>query len=455
MLAQTERMMTMEDNKNLESEETHVMGAPGETQKFEMPEPVDDGGDGSEKKGTVTVFGRKLPKKKAVAAGLGIVCALALVGGGIVLAVGSQGQDGEPAVEEQTVAATEDEQEETYAIQVGVKAEGWVEGESSPVIVHVTSESEGIDYYHAYSANEEVALDVPAEGDYEVSFITPVNADGSVYEVPDTQTVQAETADPEDGAKDESGATDEEPELPFEFTLIKAEDVTADELSAVAKAVTEAVKHGDETLTGEDGVAVVELVKTNCKANPNADAEAVEEETEKASESAASEESKAETGTKDSSKGGSSGSGSSNSGSGSGSKGDSGNGGSGSSSQTHTHNWVAQTQTVHHDAQYKTVHHDAQYQTVHHDAQYKNVCVCNGCSAQFDTDNAWGAHSESQLLAGNYSCGSYHTINVVTQQAWDEQVLVQAAYDEQVLVSAAYDETVTTGYKCSSCGATK
>ncbi len=108
-----------------------------------MLEPVDDDGDGSRKKVTVTVFGRELPKRKAVAA-LGVVCALA---------VGSQGQDGEPVGQEQPLAATEDEGEETYEIQVGAKADGWVEGESSSVIVHVTSESEGIDYYHAYNGS--------------------------------------------------------------------------------------------------------------------------------------------------------------------------------------------------------------------------------------------------------------------------------------------------------------
>ena len=41
------------------------------------------------------------------------------------------------------------------------------------------------------------------------------------------------------------------------------------------------------------------------------------------------------------------------------------------------------------------------------------------------------------------------------QAAYDEQVKVADAYDEQVQVSAAWDETVTTGYKCSSCDATK
>lgn len=34
-------------------------------------------------------------------------------------------------------------------------------------------------------------------------------------------------------------------------------------------------------------------------------------------------------------------------------------------------------------------------------------------------------------------------------------VTIQSAYNEQVLVQAAYDETVTTGYHCSTCGATK
>ena len=57
-----------------------------------------------------------------------------------------------------------------------------------------------------------------------------------------------------------------------------------------------------------------------------------------------------------------------------------------------------QVGTTHHDAVYNTVHHDAVYQTVHHEAT-----------------------------------GHYET--VVDQEAWDE--------------------TVTTGYKCSGCGATK
>lgn len=100
---------------------------------------------------------------------------------------------------------------------------------------------------------------------------------------------------------------------------------------------------------------------------------------------------------------------------------------------SHQHNWVVQT---------KTVHHDAQYRTVHHDAVVKYVSICNNCGADITGNEA--AHIKNSLLNGG-NCGSCH----------EESRTVQAAYDEQVQVSAAWDETVTTGNKCSGCGATK
>lgn len=100
---------------------------------------------------------------------------------------------------------------------------------------------------------------------------------------------------------------------------------------------------------------------------------------------------------------------------------------------SHQHNWVVQT---------KTVHHDAQYRTVHHDAVVKYVSICNNCGADITGNEA--AHIKNSLLNGG-NCGSCH----------EESRTAQAAYDEQVQVSAAWDETVTTGYKCSGCGATK
>lgn len=117
----------------------------------------------------------------------------------------------------------------------------------------------------------------------------------------------------------------------------------------------------------------------------------------------------------------------------SGSNGGSINGGGGSKPQ-HTHNWVAQTTVV---------HHEAQYQTIHHDAVYGTRVTCNQCHADLTNQDVF-AHFEESFLNGG-SCESYSTVDYQISPAWDEQVLV----------SDAWDETVTTGYKCSGCPATK
>ncbi len=113
----------------------------------------------------------------------------------------------------------------------------------------------------------------------------------------------------------------------------------------------------------------------------------------------------------------------------------------------HKHNWVAQTKTVHHDAQYKTFHHDAVTHQVWHDAVTEEHYICNQCGADITSD-PWG-HLDA------YDHGGYHSSYVTVKQGYYETVTDKAAYDEQVQVSAAWDETVTTGYKCSGCGATK
>lgn len=127
---------------------------------------------------------------------------------------------------------------------------------------------------------------------------------------------------------------------------------------------------------------------------------------------------------------------------------------SSNNSEVHTHNWVPITKTVHHDAEYKTVHHDAQYKTVHHDAVTKSATICNQCGADI-TGNVT-EHFMNALENGT-ACAKagYHNETIVVKAAYDEKVLVKEAYDEKVLVHAAWDETVTTGYKCSGCGATK
>lgn len=418
----------------------------------EMPHVAIEEDDGEKKKGTVVLFGHELSKKKAVLAGLGGLLALALIGGGAWYAMSQQPQDA-------PVSASQTVKQEQQVIHIGAKADGWVKGESSPVIAHIVNKDEKVDYYHAYDANVPVSLDVPAEGEYEVSLISPVNKDGSTYEVPKASKVKS--VDEDDKAGDD---------LPFTLKPVKAQDVKADDLSAVIAEVAKAVKKGDETLSGEKGTKVVETVKENAKANPNADAEKVEEESKKAEESV-SEKPTGDVGNSGSNSGGGNsgnsqgststgggnagdantgsqsqgGSNSGNSGggnsgggstsSGGGNSGNSGSTGGGQDVAQCAHNWEAQTTTVHHDAEYRTEY-------IHHDAVTEAHAICNNCGA--DITNDIDGHMKANLFNG---CGSYHTTSIVVSEAWDEPV--------QKLVKPAYDETITTGYICSKCKETK
>lgn len=388
----------MEDKKDFDKDKQE-MG----TQQ--MPNVPTEGED-DEKKGTIVLFGHEFDKKKAAMAGLGGLLAMALIGGGVWYAASQKPEPKEPTPIEQN------EKQEQRVIRLGAKADGWVKGESSPVIAHIVNKEEKVDYYHAYDANEPHALDVPAEGEYEVSFISPVDKDGSIYEVPKTAKVKSEAEDKDGKARGD--------ELPFEFKPIAADKADADTLNAIVKSVGDAVKKGDETLTGAKGTKVIELVKENAKANPNADKDKVDEESQK------SEEDNTEgAGNAKPDNGG--GDDTTNAGGGSGTQ-NQGGGGS-----EHTHNWVPQTTTI---------HHDAQYQTIHHDAITEEIYICNNCGANI-TGDPWG-HINDSFLNGDGSCGGYHSEWKVTSPAWDETKEV----------SPAWDETITT-YKCSGCPATK
>lgn len=401
----------MEDNKDFDKDKQ-------ETGTQQMPHVPADGEEVG-KKSTIVLFGHEFDKRKAVLAGLGGLLAIALIGGGVWYAASQKPEPKEPTPIEQT------EKQEQQVIQLGAKADGWVKGESSPVIAHIVNKEKKVDYYHAYDANEQHSLGVPAEGEYEVSFISPVDKDGSIYEVPKASKVKAEVED-KDG---KAAKTD----LPFEFKPIAADKADADALNAIVKSVGDAVKKGDETLTGANGTKVIELVKENAKANPNADKDKVDEESQKAEEVVTDEPSGGNAGASKPETGGNSTS--SGNGGSTGSNGGSGssNNGGGSKPQ-HTHNWVPQTTVV---------HHDAQYQTIHHDAVYGTRVTCNQCHADLTNQDVF-AHFEESFLNGG-SCESYSTVDYQISPAWDEQVLV----------SDAWDETVTTGYKCSGCPATK
>ena len=415
----------------------------------EIPKVTDDmvSGDAVEKEEgkPFMLFGREVSRKRAYAVGAGVLCAALLIGGGgyAIAHAGWAGKSNTPALSQ-----TKDEEKQDMALVLEVKADGWDADTSTPVIAHIEGADGDVDFYTAIAANKRVSVTVGESGTYSVSLIPPVNADGSTYKAASGEVDAVKTDEKTDGTT-------------ITLEKVDADKVTKDDLTAIAKDVAEAVKKGDSTLTGDKGAEVVKKFEDNIKKNPNADADAVEKETEKAQETV--KETKApETSDSKNDSGSSSGSKKDNGNSGSDSKSDSkpsgsNNSNSGSSSKkddttAHQHKWVAQTKTAHHDAQYKTVHHDAQYKTVHHDAVVKYVSICNNCGADITGNEA--AHFKNSLLNGG-NCGSCHEESRTVQAAYDEQVKVSDAYDEQVQVSAAWDETVTTGYKCSSCGATK
>ena len=397
----------------------------------EIPKVVDSTEEENAKK-PIMLFGREFSRKQVCAAGAGILCAALLIGGGgyAITHADWTGKANVPAVSQ-----SKDDEEQDMVLSLEVKADGWDTETSTPVIAHIEDEDGKVDFYTAIAANKQVTVKVGESGTYTVTFISPVNADGSIYKVPSKKVTA--------GKADKTVATG------VTFDKVDADKVTKDDLTAIAKDVAEAVKKGDSTLTGDKGAEVVKKFEDNIKKNPNADTDAVEKETEKAQETAKEEKYDAKTPeTSDSKK--------SDSGSSNGSKKDNGkttgssdNSGnksnSGSSSKkddtpAHVHKYdiyhpaVTHTEKVYHPAVTHTekVYHPAVTHT-------EERSICNGCGADITGNEQ--AHAYNALMAGNKACGAYHTVyNTVTDSAaWEETVTITD--------SAAY-------YTCS-CGARK
>lgn len=167
----------------------------------------------------------------------------------------------------------------------------------------------------------------------------------------------------------------------------------------------------------------------------------------------------------------------------------------------HTHNWVAVTKIVHHDAVTNKVWKEdsaAWDETVvtkaawdeqvlvqeaydeqvlvseaYDEPVYGWVDVCNACGHHFWTadddvlehmaDGCWSSwHAEWLQIGSTHHDAVYNTVHhdaVYTTVHHDAETTVvhhdATGHYETVVTQAAWDETVTTGYKCSGCGATK
>ena len=402
----------------------------------EIPQVSDSAEEAEKKEETVKLFGREAAKKKACAVGAGILCAALLIGGGYAITHADwTGKANVPAVSQ-----SKDDEKQDMVLTLEVKADGWDADTSTPVIAHIEGADGEVDFYTAIDANKQVTVKVGKSGTYTVTFISPVNADGSIYKVSSKRITAGKT-----GKTAATGVT---------FDKVDADKVTKDDLTAIAKDVAEAVKKGDSTLTGDKGAEVVKKFEDNIKKNPNADTDAVEKETEKAEETAKEDKSDAKTPeTSDSKKDDGKATGSSdNSGnkSNSSSKKDEGksdskpNGGNSSNSGSNTNSGSSSKKddTPAHVHKYD-IYHPAVTHTekVYHPAvtHTEERSICNGCGADITGNEQ--AHAYNALMAGNKACGAYHTVyNTVTDSAaWEETVTITD--------SAAY-------YTCS-CGARK
>ena len=162
---------------------------------------------------------------------------------------------------------------ETADLVLNVTADtGW-DANSTPAIAHITSDE--VDFYHAVSpdaeGNKGTSTVTLEEGDYTVDFISPVNADGSAYELFDTGEAQTVTVDAD--ATDTLSVT-------CPMTRIPADKVTDEMLKGIVDQTKDAVENGDETLKGDAGKDILDKLEGNVANNPNASDETKQEATD-------------------------------------------------------------------------------------------------------------------------------------------------------------------------------
>ena len=238
----------------------------------------------------------------------------------------------------------EQQESRTVDVTLNVTADhGWDEN-STPAIAHI--EGDDVDFYHAVTpdadGNKGTSTVELAEGDYTVSFVSPVNSDGSAFDIYDTGT-------PVDITVDADAKT--APAVNCPMAQIPADKVTDDMLADIVDKTKDAIKKGDETLKGDAGTGILGKLDGNVAKNPNASDKTKQEATDadkdvdvndkpaQTTPSAKNDSAKAD------SNAGSQSSNTGSSNSGSNNAGNSGSSSSQPSKPAHTHTWVNHTAT--------------------------------------------------------------------------------------------------------------
>ena len=166
---------------------------------------------------------------------------------------------------------------EINGFEINVTVDNGWDSDSTPAILHVTSDT--VDFCHAITPDAEggkgsttVSL---ANDTYTVEFISPLNHDGSAYEIFDMGTAQEITVE---YGKDMV--------IDCEMTQIPADKVTDEMIQDIVKKTQDAIAKGDDTLKGDAGKNTLDKLAENVQNSPNASeetkdmAESVKTETE-------------------------------------------------------------------------------------------------------------------------------------------------------------------------------
>lgn len=333
------------------------------------------------------------------------------------------------------------EQQESRTVDVALNVtadHGWDEN-STPAIAHI--EGDDVDFYHAVTpdaeGNKGTSTVELAEGDYTVSFVSPVNSDGSAFDIYDTGA-------PVDITVDADAKT--APAVNCPMAQIPADKVTDEMLANIVDKTKDAIKKGDETLKGDAGTGILDKLDGNVAKNPNASDKTKQEATD-ADKDVDVNDKPAQTtpsakadGNKADSNAGSQSSSNGSSNSGSNNAGNSGSSSSQPSKPAHTHTWVNHTAT-------------------------RNVWVSNWVDVP--------DYGTQQVVVGNkyiFSYDGYATTDIndakaharaLIMQGVPENYRTEAVYETQTVQTGSHKEDhgtwQTESYVdyvyCSSCGA--
>ena len=336
---------------------------------------------------------------------------------------------------------TDTDEQKTVDVTLSVTADhGWDEN-STPAIAHI--EGNDVDFYHAVTpdadGNKGTSTVELAEGDYTVSFVSPVNSDGSAFDIYDTGA-------PVDITVDADAKT--APAVNCPMAQIPADKVTDDMLADIIDKTKDAIEKGDETLKGDAGTGILDKLDGNVAKNPNASDKTKQEATH-ADKDVDVNDKPAQTTPSDKNDGnkadnGNAGSQSSNNGSS-----NSGNSGSASSKPSqssqpskpaHTHTWVNHTATR--DVWVSNWVDVPDYGTQQVQTGYRFVFPEDGYTTSDINDVK--AHAVALIKQG--CMGNYHT-----EPVYENQTVQIGSHKED---HGSYTtETYVDYVYCSSCGA--